>query len=597
MNEWRFIDFSPIPQFVLDREHRIIRWNIPCENLTGFKSQEMLGTKEQWKPFYPVPRPTLADALLDHDPRHLELCLESKNIRKSTTVPDAFEEFMAVELGGSTRNLHCIAALILDPDGEVKGAVESMQDITGQRQLEQELRQSNEDYRTLAENFPHGFLVTQDKVLVLVNRVFANLLGYPSPENIIGMNAADLIGEDHRDQFIRNLELVIDGKASLRKNQWPHICRDGKLIWLEGHPRRITWRGRPALLSTLVDVTEIRQKELAALGKSCPPGINNILEQNIRDRYRLGKIIGKSEIMREVYKLVLKAAARTENVIITGESGTGKEIVARTIHELSSRSDHPFVPINCGAIPADLLESEFFGYKKGAFTGAYADKQGFLSAADQGTLFLDEVGELPLNMQVKLLRVLDHSTYSPIGSSEIKSANVRVIAATNCDLLEHVQTGKMREDFFFRLYIIPIHLPPLRKRKEDIPLLVEYFVSQRHAGSSSSSFMPGYVLDALYSYDWPGNVRELQNTIQRFMTLGKLDMILSENRRVGDSAPGSTEETPVGDLRNNRNRYEAELIRHTLRQTGGNRSQAAAILGISRKTFYRKLDKCDILDT
>ncbi|MEW6666018.1 MAG: sigma 54-interacting transcriptional regulator [Thermodesulfobacteriota bacterium] len=596
MTEWHFINFSPVPQFVLDPEHRIIRWNIPCENLTGFSAKEMLGTKDQWKPFYPVPRPTLADALLDRYPRRLESSLDSRIIRKSTAVPDAFEMDIVVEMGGSARHLHCIAALIIDPEGELKGAVESIQDITGQRQLEQELRQSNEDYRTLAENFPHGFLVTQDKVLVLVNRAFANLLGYPSPDNIIGMKAADLIAEDHREQFIHNLESVIGGKASLRKNQWPHICKDGKLVWLEGHPRRITWHGRPALLSTLVDVTEIRQKQLAVLGKSCPPGANNILETNIRDRYRLGRIIGKSEAMREVYKLVLKAAAQTENVIITGESGTGKEVVAQTIHELSSRSEHPFVPINCGAIPADLLESEFFGYKKGAFTGAYSDKQGFLAAADGGTLFLDEVGELPLNMQVKLLRVLDHSTYSPIGSSEIKSANVRVIAATNRDLLEHVQSGKMREDFFFRLYIIPIHLPPLRKRKEDIPLLVEYFASERRAGSPSSMFMPGYVMDALYAYDWPGNIRELQNTIQRFMMLGKLDMILSEKGRAS-LLPASPEEITVGDLRNYRNRYEAELIRHTLRQTGGNRSQAAAMLGISRKTFYRKLDKCNILDT
>ncbi|MBN2437796.1 MAG: sigma 54-interacting transcriptional regulator [Deltaproteobacteria bacterium] len=597
MNEWRFIDFSPIPQFVLNREHRIIRWNIPCENLTGFRSRDMLGTKEQWKPFYAAPRPTLADMLLDHEPSQLERCLESKTIRRSVTVPDAFEESMTVELGGLTRNLHCIATLIVDADGGVQGAVESIQDITAQRQLEQELRQSNEDYRTLAENFPHGFLVTQDRVLVLVNRAFANLLGYPGPENIIGMNAADLIGEDHRDQFNRNLDLVVSGKASLRKNQWPHICRDGNLIWLEGHPRRISWRGRPALLSTLVDVTELRQKELQALEKSCPPGINNFVETNIRDRYRLGRIIGKSEAMREVYSLVLKAAARRENVIITGESGTGKEIVARTIHELSSRSERPFVPVNCGAIPADLFESEFFGYKKGAFTGAYADKPGFLSAAHLGTLFLDEVGDLPLNMQVKLLRVLDHSTYSPVGSSEIKSADIRVIAATNRDLLEHVQSGNMREDFFFRLYIIPIHMPPLRERKEDIPLLVEYFLSERHVGSSSSSFIPGYVMDALYAYDWPGNVRELQNTIQRFMTLGKLDMILSESRGIEEPAPGLFEDGSIGDLRKNRNRYEAELIRHALRQSGGNRSQAAAMLGISRKTFYRKLEKWNILDT
>lgn len=596
MTDWHFIDFSPVAQFVLDTEHRILRWNLPCEMLTGFKAADMVGTTGQWKPFHARPRPILADALLDQNVNLLK-GYGAESVKMSGTVRGAWEFDVSTEMNGKMRHLHCIATPAVDAGGRTIGVVESIQDVTEQKLLEQELRQSNEDYRTLAENFPQCFLVTQDTKLVLVNKLYATMLGYPDPESIIGLNASELIAESHRSQFIKNIELVISGKSPLRKNQWPHLAKNGASIWLEGHPRRISWRGRPALLSTLVDITEIRLRQVSALAKSAQLiGADNIVDFSVQDRYRLGDLVGKSEAMREVYSLVVKAAASSENVIISGESGTGKEVVARTIHDLSTRSENRFIPINCGAVPAELMESEFFGFKRGAFTGAHADKPGYLAAADRGTLFLDEVGELPLNMQVKLLRVLENFTYTPLGSSEVRTADIRVIAATNRDLLKHVQEGRMREDFFYRLYVIPIHLPPLRERKEDIALLVEHFVTAQKSGRFSS-FMPGYIMDALHSYDWPGNVRELYNTIQRFLTLGKLDMVQKQGQPPGAGLSLVAGDGPVGNLKKHIELCERELLQKALLQTAGNRSRAAELLGISRKGFYRKAEKWRLLDT
>ena len=298
----------------------------------------------------------------------------------------------------------------------------------------------------------------------------------------------------------------------------------------------------------------------------------------VRDRYRLGKIVGKSPAIRAVYERVLKAVPKEASVLITGESGTGKEVVARTIHMLSPRSKGPFVPVNCGAIPSELLESEFFGYRKGAFTGAYANKPGLLDKANRGTLFLDEVAEL-------LLRFLDDKVFVPIGSTEERSSDIRIVAATNRDLKACIENGTMREDFFFRLFIIPIHLPPLRERKEDIPLLMEEFL-YRASGGKDTPFIPGYVTDAFLRYDWPGNVRELQNTLQRYLAIGTLDIPTS-------AAPKETEAPGVeaGNLRELQRVYEQRLFEQALRLSGGNRAEAAKALGLPLRTFYRKLSE------
>jgi len=280
----------------------------------------------------------------------------------------------------------------------------------------------------------------------------------------------------------------------------------------------------------------------------------------------------------------LQAATSDTNVVITGESGTGKELTARAVHTLSSRNDKPFVTVNCGAIPDTILESEFFGYKKGAFSGAIANKPGFLDIAHQGTLFLDELGELPIAMQVKLLRALEGGGYIPVGDTEQKISDFRIVAATNRDLKAMVDAGKMREDFFYRIHIIPIQLPPLRDRKDDIPLLVYHFMNEISDSDGKHQSFPGEILDAMVEYDWPGNVRELQNAINRYLTLGEIDF---NNRKVGASINTKAENLP---FKTAIRELERRLIVDALKKSDGNRTKAAKLLQLPRRTLLRKID-------
>jgi transcriptional regulator with PAS, ATPase and Fis domain len=296
--------------------------------------------------------------------------------------------------------------------------------------------------------------------------------------------------------------------------------------------------------------------------------------------------------MREVYEFILKAAATDANVIIYGESGTGKELVARAIHDMGDRKEKFFIPVNCGAIPENLVESEFFGYKKGAFTGANRDKQGYMDLADGGALFLDELGELSLHMQVKLLRVLEGRGYIPVGGHEIRYPDVRFIAATNKNLQVQVRQGMMREDFFYRIHIIPIHLPPLRERKDDIPFLAEHFMNE-YGTREKLPPLTGKMWEAIMSHDWPGNIRELQNVLHRYCTLNKFTLEISAEKK--SDADFSVLEN-IFNLENDNHRtavelYEKNLIEASLKQNRWNREKSASSLGISRRTFFRKMNK------
>ena len=321
------------------------------------------------------------------------------------------------------------------------------------------------------------------------------------------------------------------------------------------------------------------------------------LRENIRDRYKFGAIIGKSLGMQKVYELILRAAATNANVIIYGESGTGKELVAGAIHEMSDRSGRPFVPVNCAAIPANLMESEFFGYRKGAFTGAEKDKPGFFAQANQGTLFLDELGEIDETMQVKLLRVLEGYGYMVLGGLHAKSSDVRIIAATNRNLRALLDSGRMREDFFYRIHIIPISIPPLRDRLEDIPLLTEYFL-KKYTRPGSPAFLHGHELEKLMSHDWPGNVRELENTLQRFINLNILDFPQRTERKLRLTETVREPLLPTKDdltLREATKDFEREFIRSHLIACRWNRTKVASILGIQRKTLYLKMKQLELL--
>ena len=289
-----------------------------------------------------------------------------------------------------------------------------------------------------------------------------------------------------------------------------------------GRPCRRRGNRPPPVEGFINDVTEKQKQD------------NTIRQENKELRERLkarcsGDIVGNSPQITAVFDLIAKAAAVDDNVVVYGESGTGKELAARAIHDGSSRYQQPFVAVNCGAIPESLFESELFGYKKGAFTGATADKKGYLDQADGGTLFLDELGEISLMGQVKLLRAIEHGGFTPVGGAQIHRPDVRIIAATNRDLLERVNEGAMRRDFYYRIHVIPIHLPPLRERKADIPLLVEHFL-KAYPSNKRFEYMDSEMLHAFMLYDWPGNVRELQNVLYQYLSLGtaRLGTVIGE---------------------------------------------------------------------
>jgi len=332
------------------------------------------------------------------------------------------------------------------------------------------------------------------------------------------------------------------------------------------------------------------------------------LRRELRKLTGLDNIIGQSPKMRALFELIQTVAPQSSRVLITGESGTGKELVARAIHEKSARAQTPFITINCGAFPETLLESELFGYVKGAFTGANENRQGLFQASHGGTLFLDEIGNMSLTMQVKLYRVLQEHKVRPVGSTEEIEVDVRVIAATNKDLEREIAEGRFREDLFYRLSVIPIHLPPLRERREDIPLLARSFLDRfRKAMEKRVEGIDPEAVRRLEAYDWPGNVRELENTIERAVALesGRTISVSALPEKIahffqgqagrGPSSEGWAEIPDEGmDLEQCIQRMERKYLRDALERSGGIRTKAAALLKMSYRSFKHYAKKYNV---
>ena len=322
-------------------------------------------------------------------------------------------------------------------------------------------------------------------------------------------------------------------------------------------------------------------------------------------------MIGKSKPMLALFEMIEKVAESTATIMVQGESGTGKELAARAIHQLSGRNSKNFVPVNCAAIPDDLLESELFGHVKGSFTGAYANRAGRFEMADKGTLFLDEIGDMKANLQVKILRVLQNREFEPVGSTRSQKVDVRIIAATNKNLEELVASKDFREDLYYRLSVIPITIPPLRERRDDIPLLINNFLTRfnsdkRHAVKGFSRD----TLTILCAYEWPGNVRELENLVERLVILKDSGFITPDDLpdkyltghahvQVAELPPAAgltetvSEELPAGGVCLNSmvDEFENRLILQALNRTGGNKKEAATLLNLKRTTLIEKLKK------
>jgi two-component system response regulator AtoC len=329
---------------------------------------------------------------------------------------------------------------------------------------------------------------------------------------------------------------------------------------------------------------------------------NELLRKEVQKEYSFKNIVSKNEKMLNIFEVIKKVAPYKSTILITGESGTGKELIAKALHYSSDRSQRPFIPVNCGAIPENLLESELFGHVKGAFTDAIRTKKGLFEEADGGTLFLDEIGELPSQLQVKLLRVLQDGEIRRVGDSKSIQIDVRIIAATAKDLTKEVNENRFREDLFYRLNVIPIHIPPLRERKEDIPLLVPHFINKYSESMNKNVVgITSKALDVLMNYKWYGNVRELENTIERAIVLTDRENIEFENLPIEiQNFQDQIQLTPLAEEENSIKKaskfLEMNLIKKALKKTKGNHTHAARLLEISHRALLYKIKEYGIAE-
>lgn len=448
------------------------------------------------------------------------------------------------------------------------------------RQQQLKLREEQERFQRLSDAAFEGIVIHDNGKITEANRAAMEISGY---------HKDDLIGKD----FYKLLPSELLGAARKHfqaKTEQPiETCikkRDGSKLPVEIQERRFAWNNRSVRMAAIRDISW--RTVLAREYKT--------LELALGDRGQFGNMVGKSPEMKKVYENILRAAATDFPVAIHGETGTGKELTARMIFELSTHHKACFVPVNCASIPEHLFESQFFGHCKGAFTGADCDHTGYFEQANGGTLFLDEVAELPPAIQAKFLRVLEDMVYMPLGAKKERKSDVRIITATNKDMRMMVQQGKIRCDLFYRLQVLKIDLPPLRWRKEDIPLLIDHFLNQQPVEGVPVSLptIPKEILDRLSAYDWPGNVRELFNEVRRWLSGGEMELA----GRLHDEAPDEANHPFVQDdlsLNEAVQRFEQYYIPRTLDRHGGQKMKTAEILKVDRKTLYRKLKKYGIL--
>jgi PAS domain S-box-containing protein len=469
--------------------------------------------------------------------------------------------------------------------------VEGMWHILRRKQIEEELRESEEKYRSVFESSGvPSVIVDEDMTISMANLKFEQLIGYSRQEIENKMKFSDFVADVDREKM-KSYHLALKENADQVRTEYEckivdrHTTTKNLAIKLGILP------DMNRLIASFFDITESKKAEAILRENEATLRRENILlKSSMQKRYGFGNIVGKSEPMQAVYNQIVEAANSNANVIIYGESGTGKELVSKAIHEMSARKAQKFVSVNCGAIPDHLLESEFFGHKKGAFTGAYADKKGFMDIADKGILFLDEIGEIDLHMQVKLLRAIEGNGYTPVGGSRIIKPDVRIIAATSQDLAEQVNKGKMRKDFFYRVHIIPINLPPLRDRKDDIPLLIQHFLKEFKYDEKKTSVLTPQVMKALQDYDWPGNIRELQNVLQRLLTIKRLDLnMIPENFEPEADVSSESDDSSTEGLKSLMESYEKRLILAALEKNKWRRLKSASDLNINRKTLFKKM--------
>ena len=592
------VSFLPIfpnelPAFVLDADGRVSSWNAACERATGIAASEILHTRDHWRAFYLSPRPLLADLLLSGQSAQSGRNRPAALIRHTQGGASCILRIERKLEGESA--VWTQAGLLRDAGARLAGAYQVCQGTN----LAQFIANSP-IVQTFIDKFPLPVSLVIRQKIIATNTAYARLTGYDSPDEIIGMPPGLFIDESDRERFLKLNANNHEGLTSGEVYRWKYNVK-GEIRYVEGRPTIFPWGEETALISTILDVTDTVRKEQELEGERARLERENA--QLLAKISRQDEIfLGRGPAMRKTMNLALQMGKTDTSLVILGETGTGKSMLARVIHDVSARRDQPFVMVNCAAIPEQLLESEFFGYVKGAFTGAQGNRQGFLGAAHRGTLFLDEVAELSLSMQAKLLHAIETKKYTPVGGNRPLDGDVRLICATNKDLWAEVRSGHFREDLYYRLSVVPLTIPPLRSRKEDIRLLVRFFLDRYSRRYHRDIQQPSErELEALLQYDWPGNIRELKSVLERTVILhqgGRLSFDLSSHAE--SKADGTPRQEPCEDLFKNLptlDELQSRYIQHVLKITNGritgNRG-ALRILGMKRSTLYLRLKQYNI---
>jgi PAS domain S-box-containing protein len=582
---FKIIEFLPDATYVIDNKDKVIAWNLAMEKMTGISKVEVLG--KAFKPF-------LTKFYLSDAPTLIEKVKEPQDIPRmhpSDTSTDTLcsEQILHGANGRADRCLSITAAKIFGDKGEYFGAIESIRDVTNLKAAERKAIENERMLSMLMNNLP-GMAYRQkydeNRSFEFVSKGCKKLTGYEVHEILNSTKTTkDVIHPEDFDRVYNQIKDALKSKRSFQV-EYRIFTASGDVKWVfdkgEGiyseKNELIAIEGFVSDFSVYKEIEEKLRNE------------NLLLRASMKDRFKFHDIIGQCNAMQDVYDLIIKAAMTDENVFIFGESGTGKELVARAIHHSSNRKDKKFFAVNCGAIPESLIESEFFGVKKGAFTGAVTDKKGYLDHADGGTLFLDEISEISVSIQVKLLRAIEGGGFSPVGSTEVKKPDLRILTASNKNLVDLMKQGQIREDFYFRIHVLPIHLPPLRDRGDDILLLVDHFL-KLFGNSEGLATLGRDGLETLRNYNWPGNIRELQNVLRRYTILKNLDFMQSQNKKKlhNTGTQAITDSEREQKLTETIQQFEKQLIQDTLSRNHWQKIKSAKDLGISRKTLFRKM--------
>ncbi len=558
--------------------------------------------------------------------------IEKFGTEHETIKPDnhgIFEDTIEIEcLDDSRKTIHCSVANIFSENGEPAGSILISQDITELRRSKEAIENSERKFREIIELADEGYWVIDKNMdTVFVNRRLSEILGY-APEELIGKKLSDFMKEGEKNDFLSG-----DNETGGTNPERVFIHRSGKKIHAKVNARPIidakgSYDGAFALITDLTETNELKHQV-------------DIVKSEFFENHSFNNIVGKSDFVRYIAGILPVISHNDCNILIEGPSGTGKGLIARVIHKLSPRAEKPFVTVNCGSIPEQLLESELFGHTKGAFTDAKYDKAGKFTAAEGGYIFLDEIGEMPIHLQAKILRFIEEKQFEPVGSNRTVNADVQVVAATNKNLQDLTREGKFREDLYYRLKVVSIKIPPLRERREDIFLLSDYFISKLNKKYTKSVLrLSEDVMAFFISYDFPGNIRELQNIIEHAFLFCGTDTIKpdhlprdyknkiaahSQNKYGGnaDHATGSgytgdpfrggrpvnsaRAETPAEtekfQQRNGANNagpvtidtLEKEALIEALKKNGFNRQNTAAYMSISRVKLWRKMKKYGLI--